>query len=78
MYFNSKSVVGVKTSSNINYSKGYVTIQTNNITIDWNSFKKREKVYDSKNMWVDTKPLYIDNLTRSITLYKPLNLVKYQ
>jgi DNA polymerase type B, organellar and viral len=78
MYFNSKSVVGVKTSSNTNYSKGSVTIQTNNITIDWNSFKKREKVYNSKNLWVNTKPLYIDNLTRSITLFQPLNIVTYQ
>lgn len=76
MYLNSKSVQGEKSSTITNYSRGSVTIQTKNITIDWNSFKKREKLFDSNNLWIDTKPIYIDNLSRSITLYRPLNIIK--
>lgn len=42
--------------------------------------KKEPKVYEYKNIWVDTKPLYIDNLTKSISLYKaaPLNIVTFK
>jgi hypothetical protein len=79
MYFNSQSVQGEKTSTNICYNKGSVSFQTKEININWDSFKKREKVFDSKNnLWIDTRPLYIDTLTKSITIYTPLNLIKYQ
>jgi len=80
MYFNSKPVQGEKLTTKTNYSKGSVTIQKENITIDWNVYKKRTKVYDYKNIWVDTKPLYIDNITKSISLYKPapLNIVTFK
>jgi len=78
MYLKSKSIQGEKRTSNINYNKGSVTLNIKNITIDWNSFKKRNKIYDSKTkLWVDTKPLYIDTLTKSITIYKKLFLIKY-
>jgi len=79
MYLKSKSVQGEKITSNTNYSRGSVTIQTKNITIDWNSFKKREKLFNSKyNLWIDTKPIYIDNLTKSIKLYQPFNIINYK
>jgi len=82
MYFNSKPVQGEKLTTKTNYSKGSVTILKENITIDWNVYKnkKEQKVYEYKNIWVDTKPLYIDNLTKSISLYKaaPLNIVTFK
>lgn len=79
MYFKSQSVQGEKTSTNISYNEGSVSFQTKEITINWDSFKKREKIFDSKNnLWIDTRPLYIDTLTKSITIYRPLNLIKYQ
>jgi len=78
MYLKSKSIQGEKRTSNINYNKGSVTLNIKNITIDWNSFKKRTKIYDSKTkLWVDTKPLYLDTLSKSITIYKKLFLIKY-
>ncbi|KAF8805670.1 hypothetical protein BYT27DRAFT_7224747 [Phlegmacium glaucopus] len=49
----------------INYSKGSVTIKANKINVNWNSYTKREKNYNLKtNLWTDTRPLYIDNLTK--------------
>ncbi len=79
MYYKSESVQGEKISSVISYDKGSVSIQSKNISISWDSFIKREKIFDSKsNLWVDTKPLYLDTLNKSITIYKPLKLIKYQ
>ena len=34
--------------------------------------------YNSKtNLWTDTRPLYFDNLTRSISVYIPKNIIKF-
>jgi hypothetical protein len=47
--------------------------------INWNNYTKRAKVYDPKiKLWTNTKPLYIDNLTRSIVIYNPKNIIKYK
>ncbi len=84
-----------KTFSQSNYSEGFVLIDTKKINIDWDSYKKRNKIYKyiqdlrtitkikegmlNKKLWIDTKPLYIDTLSKSITLWKPINknIVKY-
>src|ERR1700678_1508466 len=72
MYLKSHSITGEKLSADINYSKSSVLLQTKEITINWDSLKKREKIFDSKsNLWIDTRPLYIDNLSRSISNYIP-------
>lgn len=77
MYLNSQPIKADKLSSIVNYNKGSVLLQTKEITIDWDSFKKREKIFDSKyNLWVDTRPLYIDNLSRSISVYIPKDIIK--
>ena len=56
------------------------------IMIDWNSYKKTEQIYDSKteqiynsktNIWTDTRPLYYDNLTKSLAVYIPNYIIKY-
>lgn len=78
MYLKSQPIKGEKLSSNTNYNKGSVLLQTKKITIDWDSFKKREKIFDSKfNLWVDTRPLYIDTLSRSISVYIPKEIIKF-
>lgn len=47
----------IKKSSNINWSGGYVSIKTaNDIKINYNSYTKRTKVYDSENKWVNSRP----------------------
>lgn len=79
MFYKSMSVFGEKTSSTISYDKGSVSIQSKQITINWDSFIKRDKIFDPKtSIWLDTRPLYIDTLTKSITIYRPLNLIKYE
>lgn len=46
MYLNSQSIKANKIYGKINYSLGSVLIDTKKVTIDWNSYKKREKIYD--------------------------------
>ena len=68
MYLDSKSVTGIKTYGITSHSKGSVTIKSQKVVIDWNSYKKREKIY-IKDMWINTKPLYINTLTKAIVIY---------
>jgi hypothetical protein len=78
MYLNSKSIQGDKTSSIINYSNGSVTINVSKINVNWNSYTKRDKIYDTKtNLWTDTRPIYINNLSKSISVYVPKNIIKF-
>ena len=49
-----------RNESTIDFSGGYVNLNTNKITLYGDSFTKRSKVYNSHNMWIDTKPLTID------------------
>jgi hypothetical protein len=45
---------------------------------DLNSYIKREKIYDFKtNLWTDTRHLYDDNLTRTITVFIKKDIIKY-
>lgn len=79
MYFNNTSVLAQKLSSEIFTGKGFVIIKKVDITLNWDSFKKREKIFNYKsNLWVDTHPIYIDTVTLSITNYKPKHIVKYE
>lgn len=49
-----------RNESSIDFSEGYVNLNTNKITLYGDSYAKRSKVYNNKNMWIDTKPLTID------------------
>jgi hypothetical protein len=78
LYLQLDSIKADKISSIIDYTKGSVTIKTEPITINWNSYTKRTKVFDPKtNLWTDTRPLYIDNLTKSIVVYTPKYIIKF-
>ena len=77
MYLQSKSIQGDKISSEISYSKGSVTIKASNININWNSYTKRDKVYNPEtSLWTDTRLLYIEKFTRSIAVYIPKSIIK--
>lgn len=79
MYQNCKSIQGEKISGSINYFKGSVIIENKKVNIDWNSYTKREKIYNPEtNLWIETRPLYIDTLTRSITIWKPKEIIIYE
>ena len=75
-YFNKKTVIAQKFTSETSHGKGFVLIKKVDVTLNWDSFTKRDKIYKD-NYWVDTKPLYLDSLTRCITNYIPKNIVKY-
>ena len=78
MYLYSRSIKANKIYSKTNYSLGSVLIDNKEVIIDWNSYKKREKIYNTKtNLWINTRPLYIDNLSKSISLYVPKNIIKF-
>jgi hypothetical protein len=63
-------------------------IDTKNININWDSYKKRKKIFSlvpngeskkhsRRKLWVDTKPLYIDAITKNITIWHPKNIIKF-
>ena len=61
MYFNNKNINTEKTSTITNYEKGSVVIQNQNIELNYNSYTKREKLFNTNNLWIDTKPLNLKN-----------------
>lgn len=59
----------IKTESKINWDIGHVTIGDKMVNINSNSYTKRLKV-KIYGKWVDTKPLIINNINKSIIIYK--------
>jgi len=66
MYFKTKNVSGIKSYSTKNYTKGYVSIDEKEITLSHDAYKKREKVFNKENLWMNTKPLIYNNVVKSI------------
>lgn len=60
----------LKTQSKIDWTKGFVKIVENKVTLNSNSYKKRIKIY-KENRWVDTSPICINEINTSIILYTP-------
>ena len=75
----SKLDSAIKSSSKIHWDKGYVDIYKQDITLDGNSFKKRDKIY-YKNNWVDTKPICINNIDKYLIRWRQpdLSLILYK
>lgn len=57
MYYNNLSIQAEKYSSKTNYSKGSVVIEKSLVNINFDSYTKREKIFDANGLWIDTKPL---------------------
>lgn len=51
---NSKTKLSIK-----NVDEGYVIITDRDIKLNYNSFKKRMKIYDKNGRWIGTKPIVI-------------------
>ena len=78
LYYNKTSILTKKLTSESSPGKGFVKLKKVDVILNWNSFTKREKIYNShNNLWVDTKPLYLDNLTHSIIIHTPKPLIIY-
>lgn len=68
----------VKTQSKMYWDLGYVSIENkNNIKINSNSYTKRYKLFNSDKRWVDTKPIFINNIDKDLVVYQYKNLVVY-
>lgn len=69
MYLNKQDVLADKNYSTIMYDKGSVNIDTRKTMLHHDAYTKREKVYNSKGKWIDTKPL-VYSVDSNNNLYK--------
>jgi len=64
----------VKSYSKIDWAKGHVLILSkHDITISGVTYKRRFRVYDNYIKWVNTLPLAINLVDKSLILYKKMS-----
>nr|ADO51614.1 dnapol [Moniliophthora roreri] len=61
MYWNKSNVVATKFNTITKYDKGSVSIEKKEVTLNYDSYRKREKLYNVQGNWIDTKPLLISD-----------------
>jgi hypothetical protein len=61
MYNKSKDALALKTQSKLDFLDGTVNIYTKSTTIHYNSYIKREKIFNDDGLWIDTKPIIYNN-----------------
>nr|QWO71376.1 DNA polymerase [Calocybe gangraenosa] len=61
MYLSNKNITATKYNSIINFPKAYVLIEKKKVTLNYNSYTKRNKIFNKEGLWIDTKPLNINN-----------------
>ena len=78
--YNNINVKAVKVQSRTNWSLGFVEIKDTKITINSNSYIKRDKIFDKDGKWINTKPIIINEIDKALVLYqhKCLDLVIYK
>ena len=74
MYLNKQDVIADKNYSVIMYEKGSVNIDTKKTILHFDAYTKREKLYNSKGKWTNTKPLEY-RVDSNNNLYKVENKV---
>lgn len=57
MYYDHKNIKATKSDTKTNIKEGYVNIDTKEVTLNFDAYLKREKIYNQEGLWVDTKPL---------------------
>ena len=57
MYYDKKSIEAIKSNTETNYLEGYVDIGTKKVNLNADAYSKREKLYTSEGLWIDTKAL---------------------
>lgn len=62
MYWNKMNIKASKFNTIINYENTSVLIEKKEVELNYNSYMKRDKIYNSKGIWIDTKPLLHNNL----------------
>ena len=75
---NSKTITSIK-----KYNEGYVKIYPEDIDVNPFSYTKREKIFDYKRLWIDTKPWIVDinpingkHIIKNINYYTNMMLYK--
>lgn len=53
----------IKIYSYTDFSKESVVIDEKTIKLNGNSYTKRTKIYNKHNIWINTKPLYLDKIS---------------
>ena len=59
MYWNNKNINVTKWNTLTNYEKASVLIEKKDVILNYNSYTKREKLFNEEALWIDTKPLSI-------------------
>jgi hypothetical protein len=61
MYWNKSNVIGTKSNTITDYTKGSVLIEEKEVNLNFDSYTKRQKLYNDEGTWIDTKPLETNN-----------------
>ena len=61
MYFDKKNTTATKFNTKSNFEKASVIIEKKDVVLNFDSYTKREKIYNSEGIWIDTKPLNHNN-----------------
>nr|YP_010044372.1 DNA polymerase [Trametes versicolor]QPF23613.1 DNA polymerase [Trametes versicolor] len=65
MYWYNSNVTATKFHTITNYQNASVLIKKKDVVLNYDSFTKREKIYNNEGIWIDTKPLnYNDTNTK--------------
>jgi DNA polymerase type B, organellar and viral len=61
MFWDNKNVTATKFNTITDYKKASVLIEKKDVILNHDSYKKREKIYNNEGIWIDTKPLLLNN-----------------
>ena len=53
------NISATKFNTKTNYQKGSVLIEKKDVILNFDSYTKREKIFNNKGIWIETKPLNI-------------------
>ena len=59
MYWNNSNVSAIKLNSKTNYEKASVLIDKKEVILNFDSYQKRDKIFNSEGLWIQTKPIKI-------------------
>lgn len=59
--YNNKNVNTIKQNTSIDYQNASVEIFNTNVLLNHDSYTKRNKIYNSKGIWIDTEPIDFTN-----------------
>jgi hypothetical protein len=57
MYFHSFKVKGYRSNTYKNFEKATVFLNQKEILLNYDAYTKRKKIYNEKDLWIDTTPL---------------------